>query len=96
MGEVDTQSDEIAPGDVVQLKSFGPPMTVVSVEVGGVNVIWYDQTVGDVKTRLVPAVALEKIDLTVSDEEDDDEGDEDEDEWRGDEKPTRGRGRKKP
>lgn len=79
MAEIKKDAANFAPGDIVQLKSFGPPMTVVSVVTEGVNTIWYDEVAGDVRTTLIPAVALDKIDL--SDVEGDEEEDED-DEWR--------------
>jgi hypothetical protein len=54
-------------------------MTVVSIEADGVHVVWYGEESDEVKSHVLPAIALEKI--SVDDEEDDDdEDDDDEDE----------------
>ena len=92
MSDVKKDLVPFAPGDIVQLKSFGPAMTVVSLTDEGVNAIWYDEIDGDLKTRFVPFVALVKIELDDQDEEDDE--DDDEDEWR-EEAVRKTRGRKK-
>jgi uncharacterized protein YodC (DUF2158 family) len=82
MSEISSDPTTLEPGDVVQLKSFGPPMTVVSIEADGVHVMWYGEESDEVKSHVLPAIALEKI--TVDDEEDDDEDDdEDEEDHRG-------------
>ncbi len=77
MTDIEKEDASIAPGDIVQLKSYGPPMTVVSLDNDGVNAVWYDEVTGDVKTRFLPLIALEKIFIVDEDDEDDDE-DEDE------------------
>ncbi|WP_395696759.1 YodC family protein [Methylocella sp.] len=82
-----------APGDVVQLKSLGPAMTVVALREDGVEAVWYDEVDGDVKSRVVPAVALVKIDLSILEDDEDEDDDEEEDEWR--EEQSSGRSRKK-
>ncbi|WP_395664327.1 YodC family protein [Methylocella sp.] len=93
MSDVNKDLAPFAPGDIVQLKSFGPAMTVVSVTDEGVNAIWYDEVDGDLKTRFVPAVALVRIELGAPDDEEDEE--DDEDEWREEEaRKSRGRKRK--
>ena len=61
----------LEPGDVVQLKSGGPLMTVVAVEKAEARCIWHSQTGEDIRSALIPVVALEHIDL--ADDEDDDE-----------------------
>ena len=66
------------PGDIVQLKSFGPAMTVIAVNAEGVQVLWYGEVDDDVKTHVIPAIALEKI--TVLDDEDDEDEDDDDEE----------------
>jgi uncharacterized protein YodC (DUF2158 family) len=76
----------LEPGDIVHLKSDGPPMTVVSVEADGVHVIWYGEENDEVKSHVIPAIALEKITVVDDEEEDedeDDEEDEDEEDHRG-------------
>ncbi|SFK03924.1 hypothetical protein [Methylocapsa palsarum] len=67
------------PGDVVQLKSMSPPMTVVAVEADGVHVLWYGEANDEIVSDVLPGVALEKI--TILDDEDE-EDDDDEDDIR--------------
>jgi uncharacterized protein YodC (DUF2158 family) len=55
-------SDTIKPGDVVQLKSGGPYMTV-EVECGDtgkVDVVWYDTDTKKMETRRIASIALTK------------------------------------
>ena len=61
----------LEPGDVVQLKSGGPLMTVVAVEKEEARCIWHSPSAEDIRSALIPVVALEHIDL--ADDEDDDE-----------------------
>lgn len=46
------------PGDQVQIKSGGPPMTVEAVEGDDVKVVWYDQKTKATKKEKIKAVAL--------------------------------------
>ncbi len=80
MNETSKEPTTFEPGDVVQLKSFGPAMTVISVDAEGVHVLWYGEADDELKTHVVPAIALEKV--TVLDLDDDEDEDEDEDEGR--------------
>ena len=66
------------PGDIVQIKSGGPIMTVVSAKGAEVLCLWFSEQAGDVKTTTIPARALGKVDLA------DDEDFEDEDEFEDD------------
>jgi uncharacterized protein YodC (DUF2158 family) len=66
----------LEPGDVVQLKSGGPLMTVVAVEKGEVRCIWHSQSAEALCSALIPAAALEHIDLA-DDEDLEDEEEED-------------------
>ena len=92
MDDMKIDVSSFAPGDVVQLKSLGPAMTVVALREDGVEAVWYDEVDGDVKTRVVPAVALVKIDLSIlEDDEDDEEEEEEEDEWREEQPKARSR-----
>lgn len=69
------------PGDVVQLKSMGPAMTVYAVKEDGVHCLWYAESNDEVKTEIIPAICLEKIiDLDDDEDEDEDEDEDDEDE----------------
>jgi len=72
------------PGDIVQLKSFGPAMTVVAVSGAGVEVLWYGEVDDELKTHVIPAIALEKITvLEEEDDEDEDDDDDDDDDHKG-------------
>ncbi len=81
MTELSSQTINFEPGDIVQLKSFGPPMTVISSEADGVHVLWYAESNDELKTHVIPAIALEKI--TVLDDEDEDDDDDDDDRHKG-------------
>lgn len=65
------------PGDVVALKSGGPAMTVVDVKENDVYCVWYGEAADEVKTDVVPTIALDKAIAL-----DDEEGDDDEDDKR--------------
>jgi uncharacterized protein YodC (DUF2158 family) len=65
------------PGDVVELKSGGPAMTVLAVKEDGVHCLWYAEMSDEVKTTVIPALCLE---LSENEDEDDEDEDEDEDE----------------
>lgn len=94
MSGTSTGSMSFEPGDIVQLKSFGPAMTVVSVDAEGVHVLWYGEANDELKTHVIPAVALEKITVLDEDEDDDeDEGDEDDED--DDRKGSKQSGKKK-
>lgn len=45
-------------GDVVQLKSGSPKMTVVSVVADAITVVWIHYNTGNLQTVTVPAVCL--------------------------------------
>lgn len=65
------------PGVVVQLKSGGPTMTVVSTEGDGVQCIWYAEGTDEVRNAVIPAVALDVVEFAVVEDEDEDEDDDD-------------------
>lgn len=68
------------PGDIVQLKSGSPALAVVSVTGEDVAVLWYAEEVSEFRTHILPAVALEKLEVAdFDDDEEEDEEDEDED-----------------
>ena len=52
---------QFKPGDVVVLKSGGPHMTVVSLEGGGCNCEWFDQS-GRQSGNFLPATLEEVTD----------------------------------
>jgi uncharacterized protein YodC (DUF2158 family) len=64
-----------APGKIVQLKSGGPLMTVTEVKSGDVTCIWFSEQAGDIRKAVVPAAALDEVDL--ADDEDDDDFEDD-------------------
>ncbi|QRG08830.1 DUF2158 domain-containing protein [Xanthobacter dioxanivorans] len=65
-----------APGDIVQLKSGSPALTVVSTAGEGVSVIWFAEELSEFRDRVLPAVALDKLEVADFDEEDDEDEDE--------------------
>ena len=68
------------PGDIVQIKSGGPIMTVVSAKGAEVQCLWFSEQAGDVKTATIPTLALEKVDLADDEDFEEDDFDDDEDE----------------
>ena len=60
-----------SPGDIVQLKSGGPAMTVTAETPDGIRCVWYGESSDEFKTTTIPAVCLDALIL------DDDEGLED-------------------
>lgn len=68
------------PGDIVQLKSGSPALTVVGVEGDAVKVFWYADEVGEFRSQTLPAVAVEPLELDDFADSEDDDDDEDEDE----------------
>jgi uncharacterized protein YodC (DUF2158 family) len=63
------------PGDVVELKSGGPAMTVIGVKEDGVQCLWYAEAADEVKTTVVPAICIEKASPWEGEDEDDAEED---------------------
>ncbi|MEJ0095645.1 MAG: DUF2158 domain-containing protein [Methylocella sp.] len=92
MTESSSQTIKFEPGDIVQLKSFGPAMTVIATEADGVRVLWYAESNDEVRTQVIPAIALEKITVLDDDGEGEDDDDDDEDD---DHKGRKHRGKKK-
>lgn len=70
----------LAPGDIVQLKSGSPALTVVTASEAEISVIWYAEDANEFRKDTLPTVAVEKLDVADFEEEDDeDEDEEDED-----------------
>ena len=61
-----------AAGDIVVLKSGGPPMTVVSVGEDEIDCVWCTDD-GDFFRESIPTVALETVDHGDDDLEDEDD-----------------------
>ena len=57
------------PGDIVQLKSGGPALTVIGVEGDGVRCLFFSDEIGDFREATIPAFALDTFEF--SDAEDD-------------------------
>jgi len=75
MNEPLTGAVTFEPGDVVALKSGSPAMTVIGVKDDGVHCVWYGEETDEVKTDVVPAIALEKAVACEDEDEDDDDDD---------------------
>lgn len=70
-----------APGEIVQLKSGSPALTVIAIAGEEVEVVWYADEAGEFRTQKIAAIALETLDLSdFEDEDEEEEDDEDEDE----------------
>lgn len=74
----------IAPGEIVQLKSGSPALTVVAVDGDKVDVVWFAEETGEFRTHSLPLVALdelevEEFELDEEDEDEDDDQDSDKD-----------------
>ena len=67
----------IEPGDVVVLKSGGPPMTATTVDEDSVECLWLSEE-GALFRETIPSVALSVVPDTADDEDLDVEDDEDE------------------
>lgn len=74
----------IAPGEIVQLKSGSPALTVVAVDGDKVDVVWFAEETGEFRSHSLPLVALdelevEEFELDEEDEDEDDDQDSDKD-----------------
>ncbi|WP_238120614.1 MULTISPECIES: YodC family protein [unclassified Xanthobacter] len=59
-------------GDIVQLKSGSPALTVVEVIGADVKLVWYADEVGEFRSETLPEAALEILDLTDFEDEEED------------------------
>lgn len=74
------------PGDVVQLKSGGPALTVIGEEGDNIRVLFFSDEIGEFREASLPAFALELVEYEDDpepgeaelDEEEEDEDDEEE------------------
>lgn len=62
-----------APGDIVQLKSGSPVLTVVAVNEGQVDVVWFAEEVAQFRTHSLPDTSLDAVELEEFDLEEEDE-----------------------
>ena len=69
-----------APGEIVQLKSGSPALTVVTASETEVSVVWYAEEDDAFRTHTLPVIALEKLEVADFEDEDEEEAEEDEDE----------------
>ncbi|MFG1420974.1 MULTISPECIES: DUF2158 domain-containing protein [Roseixanthobacter] len=65
-----------APGEIVQLKSGSPALTVIAVEGETVEVLWFAEEVVEFRTQKLPAVALDALEIEEFDLDEDEEEDE--------------------
>jgi len=61
-------------GDVVILKSGGQPLTVAAIDGDNAECLWIGAE-GDLFRETLPAVALEVVEIELSDDEDEDDED---------------------
>ncbi|GLI23174.1 uncharacterized protein YodC (DUF2158 family) [Xanthobacter flavus] len=66
-----------APGDIVQLKSGSPALTVVTASETEISVVWFAEDVSEFRRETLLAVAVEKLEIADFEEEDEEEDDED-------------------
>jgi uncharacterized protein YodC (DUF2158 family) len=57
------------PGELVQLKSGGPLMTIVKVEDRRITCMWYAQEQGEFRTQVFEQAWLDEVDIEDDDEE---------------------------
>jgi uncharacterized protein YodC (DUF2158 family) len=57
------------PGELVQLKSGGPLMTVVKVEDKCITCMWYAQEQSEFRTQVFEQAWLDEVDIEDDDEE---------------------------
>jgi uncharacterized protein YodC (DUF2158 family) len=72
------------PGDVVQLKSGGPALTVIGVEGEGVRCLFFSDEIGDFREATIPAFALDTFEVSdpEAEEAEEDEAEEEKHEAR--------------
>ena len=76
-----------AQGDIVNVKSGGPALTVLSIANEQATCLFYSEELGEFKQAVIPTFALEAYDDEGGDEDDvrsSSEDDEDEDEYEDD------------
>jgi len=66
------------PGEIVQLKSGSPALTVIAVDGEMVEVVWFAEEVAEFRTQKIAGIALDALELEEFEvEEDEDEDEED-------------------
>ena len=63
----------IEAGDVVQIRSGSPVMTVVSVSDQSAHCLWYSETSGAIRTVAIPLIVLDRLEIIDEDLEEDEE-----------------------
>ena len=51
------------PGNIVQIKSGGPIMTVVSVDDNNVHCLWYGESSDAIRTAALPHITLDLLEV---------------------------------
>ncbi|MEP9375639.1 DUF2158 domain-containing protein [Aquabacter sp. CN5-332] len=67
-----------APGEIVQLKSGSPALTIVAVDGEMVEVVWFAEEVAEFRAQKIPAIALDALEIEDFDLDEDEEEDEEE------------------
>ena len=80
--EHDDAMHAIEPGDIVQIRSGSPVMTVVSVTDQSAHCLWYVEPNGEIRTVAIPLIALDVLEI-VDEDLDSDEDHNDDDKARG-------------
>ncbi len=68
-----------APGEIAQLKSGSPALTIIAVEGEIVEVLWFAEEVAEFRTQKIPAVALDALEIEEFTDADEDDEEEEED-----------------
>lgn len=80
------------PGDIVQLKSGGPALTVVGEDGDNIRVLFFSDEIGEFREASIPAFALEPVEFEedpaamgaeMDEEEEEEEEEDDEEESKG-------------
>ena len=66
------------PGNIVQIKSGGPIMTVVSVDDNNVHCLWYGESSDAIRTAALPHITLDLLDVADEDMMDEEDHEEEE------------------
>ena len=61
------------PGDIVQLKSGGPALTVIGVENDQVRCLFFSDEIGDFREATIPAFALDTFEFSDAEDEEEEE-----------------------
>ena len=66
------------PGDIVQLKSGGPALTVIALEGDQVRCLFFSDEIGDFREATIPAFALDTFEFSDAEDEEEEEDEQEE------------------